>query len=352
MSVSTNMATKNLDQVSTFEEDGKCFARIPKKNIKTNGQFDTGRLTATDPSNFEDIVEKLEKYGMCMIKNHYSVQDCEQIKKEILPHYYREESWNGSPFPKQTTVAPRCALKSKTCRDKIVCDDLYSKLCHQFLSESNLFWIGEGLRRGQSGFHLASGIAYRVGPGACDQMYHREDMVHHNVHPARDRYHYGDDSHLGMAVALTKMNKVNGATRAIVGSHLWGPLDGPGDFDKNMEIHLEMEEGDVIIMLGSVYHAASANSSDSERIAGFFFMNKSYLKQEENYHIDQSPEFFKDMSLQAMALLGLHISEPFCGHINYKSPAFHINPALENSGGVRKEKYSQVLFPKFETSAD
>ncbi|CEP61869.1 uncharacterized protein LALA0_S04e02542g [Lachancea lanzarotensis] len=343
-------STKNLDQVSTFENGGKCYARIPKKDIRSEGPFDLTKLTATDRSNFQDIVTKLETYGMCVVKGYYSVEECEQMKKELEPLYYRDEAWNGSPFPKQTTVAPRLALKSATCRDKIVCDNLYSDLSHHFISESNLFWIGEGLRRGQAGFHLASGIAYRVGPGACNQMYHREDMVHHNVHPIRDAYHYGDDSHMGMAVALTKMNKANGATRAIVGSHLWGPLDGPGDFDKNMEIHLEMDEGDVMFMLGSVYHAASANDSDSERIAAFFFMIKSYLRQEENYHIDQDMASLKNMSLKALTLLGLHISEPFCGHIDYKSPALLINPALEDVEGKGKAKYSQVLYPVFEDS--
>ncbi|SCU95802.1 LANO_0E11452g1_1 [Lachancea nothofagi CBS 11611] len=342
------MATKNLHLVDTFEENGKTFVRIPKKDLVSQGPLKFEDFTAKDKADFNDIVEKLEKYGLCIVKNYLDVKDCEEIKEQLLPHYYRDESWNGSPFPRQTTVAARAALKSKCCRDKIVCDDMYSALCDKFLTESNMFWIGEGLRRGQSGFHLASGIAYRVGPGAGDQMYHREDMVHHNVHPKRKTYHYGDDSHLGFAVALTKMNKANGATRAIVGSHLWGPLDGPGDFDKNMEVHLEMEEGDAMFMLGSVYHAASANSSDSERIAAFFFMNKSYMKQEENYHIDQAPDFFKGMSLKTLSLLGLHISEPFCGHVDYKSPAFHINPELEKSEGVRKEKYSQVLYPAFE----
>ncbi|SCU87911.1 LAFA_0E09560g1_1 [Lachancea sp. 'fantastica'] len=345
-------STKNLDQVSTFESDGKCFARIPKKDIRSEGPFDLKKLTATGRSDLQDIVTKLETYGMCVVKNYYSVEECEQIKKELEPYYMRDESWNGSPFPKQTTVAPRCALISESCRDKIVCDNLYSELSHHFISESNLLWIGEGLRRGQAGFQLNSGIAYRVGPGAGNQMYHREDMVHHNVHPRRDAYHYGDDTHLGMAVALTKMNKKNGATRAIVGSHLWGPLDGPGDFDENLEIHLEMDEGDVMFMLGSVYHAASANSSDSERIAAFFFMNKSYLRQEENYHIDQKPESFRDMSLKALTLMGLHVSEPFCGHIDYKSPAFHINPELEEVEGKGKAKYSQVLYPVFEPSKE
>ncbi|CUS22837.1 LAQU0S07e01244g1_1 [Lachancea quebecensis] len=340
------MATKNLHLVDIFEEDDKKYVRIPKKTNTSSLKVSPKDFTIHDRSDFNGVVTKLETYGLCIIKNYLATKDCEKIKDELKPHYFRDESWNGSPFPKQTTVVARTVLKSRTCLDKIATDDMFCDVSQHFLAESNMFWIGEGLRRGVSGVHLNSGIVYRVGPGAGNQMWHREDMVHHNVHPRRDQYHYGDDSHVGFAVALTKMTKENGATRAIVGSHLWGPLDGPGDFDKGAEVYLEMDEGDVAFMLGSVYHAASANTSAEERIAAYFFMNKSYLKQEENYHIDQDPAYFRSLPLKALSVLGLHVSEPFCGHIDYKSPAFLINPELEV--GARQEKYTEVLYPRFE----
>nr|CAI6443217.1 CFF_HP1_G0023240.mRNA.1.CDS.1 [Saccharomyces cerevisiae] len=73
------------------------------------------------------------------------------------------------------------------------------------------------------------------------------------------------------------MNKANGATRVIVGSHLWGPHDSCGKFDKRMEFHVNARKGDAVLFLGSLYHAASAN--------------------------------------------------PYCGHIDYKSPGHLANLA-------------------------
>lgn len=343
------MSTKNLHLFDTFEKDGKKFAKIPKNVIKAGATPKYNDLVVKDKADFEAIVEKLELYGLCVVKQYLEKQTCEEIKKELEPHYFRDESWNGSPFPKETTVVARAALRSPTSLSKIACDDTFYKVSYHFLSESNVFWIGDGkLRRSETDVQLYSSIIYKVGPGAGDQMYHREDMSLHNVHARREKYHYGDDSQLGLAVALTPMTKSNGATRAILGSHLWGPLDGPYQFDSELEVYLELEEGDAAFMLGSTYHAASSNHSNGDRIGAFFFMNKSYQRQEENYHVDVLPSFYENMSFKALKLLGLHTSLPFCGHIDYKSPAFVLNPKLEEASQASKGNYTEIIYPVFQ----
>lgn len=342
------MSTKNQSSFDIFEEDGKKYARIPKKVFQSGIKPTYTDLVVNEKSDFNAIVEKLELYGLCIVKQYLPSETCHAIKRELEPHYFRDESWKGSPFPEQTTVVTRAALRSPTCLSKIACDETFYKLSYHFLSESNIFWIGDGkLRRSETDVQLYSSIIYKVGPGAGDQMYHREDMSLHNAHPRRERYHYGDDSQLGLAIALTPMNKENGATRAILGSHLWGPLDGPYQFDPNQEVFLELEEGDGAFMLGSTYHAASSNHSCSDRVGAFFFMNKSYQKQEENYHVDVSPTFFENFSFQALKILGLHTSLPFCGHIDYKSPAFVLNPNLEEAKKATKGNYTEIIHPIF-----
>ncbi|QLL30196.1 hypothetical protein HG536_0D00130 [Torulaspora globosa] len=343
------MSTKNLHLFDTFEKDGKKFARIPKHTINAGTSPKYSDLVVKDKSDFKAIVEKLELYGLCVVKHYLEPETCEHIKKELEPHYFRHQEWNGSPFPKETTVVTRAALASPTCMDKIALDDTFYKVSYHFMSESNVFWIGDGkLRRSETDVQLYSSIIYRVGAGAGDQMYHREDMALHNAHPRREKYHYGDDVQVGLAVALTPMNKTNGATRAIIGSHLWGPLDGPYEFDPQRELYLELEEGDGTFMLGSTYHAASSNHSDADRIGAFFFMSKTYLRQEENYHADMEPAFFENMSFKALKILGLHTSLPFCGHIGYRSPAFVLNPKLKEASQAGKGNYTEVIYPVFE----
>lgn len=343
------MSTKNAHLFETFEKDGKKFARIPKKVIKSGARPDYRCLTLSDKNDIDGITKRLETYGICVVRHYLNAGECQKVKTELQPHYFRKNEWNGSPFPKETTVVTRAVLKSPTCLEKIACDHTFYRVSHHFLSESNVFWIGDGnLRRSLSDVQLYSGIVYRVGPGACEQMYHREDMSLHNVHPPREKYHYGDDSQVGLAIALTPMNKNNGATRAIIGSHLWGPLDGPGQFDINKEIYLELNEGDAVFMLGSTYHAASSNKSDGDRIGAFFFMNKSYQKQEENYHVDIPTSFFKKLPFHALKVLGLHTSLPFCGHIDYTSPAFKLNPLLKEASSSCKGNYTEILHTSFE----
>lgn len=343
------MSTKNLHLFNTFEKEGKKYALIPKNTIRANCEVKYEDLVVNDKTDFETIVEKLKLYGLCIVKQYLRPEICKDIKKELEPHYFREKSWNGSPFPKETTVVTRAALKSPMCLSKIACDETFYNVSHHFLSESNLFWIGDGkLRRSETDVQLYSSIIYKVGAGAGNQMYHREDMSLHNVHPRREEYHYGDDSQVGLAIALTPMNQANGATRAIIGSHLWGPLDGPAQFDPSQEVYLELDEGDGAFMLGSTYHAASSNHSSADRIGAFFFMNKSYQRQEENYHVDMSPSFFENMSFQALKILGLHTSLPFCGHIEYKSPAFVLNPKLEEASQSAKGNYTEIVYPVFD----
>lgn len=343
------MASKNQNLFNKFEKDGKKYAVIPKNTILSNVQPKYSDLVVNDKADLKAIVKKLELYGLCIVKKYLPADICEQIKEELEPHYFRDESWNGSPFPKQTTVVTRAALRSPTCLKKIACDDTFYKVSHNFLSESNIFWIGDGkLRRSESDVQLYSSIIYRVGPGAGDQMYHREDMSLHNVHPRREEYHYGDDAQVGFALALTPMNKKNGATRAIIGSHLWGPLDAPTGYDSSQEIYLELDEGDGAFMLGSTYHAASSNHSDAARIGAFFFMNKSYQRQEENYHVSVPPSYFENLSFPELKILGLHTSLPFCGHVDYKSPAFVLNPKLEETSQTGKGNYTEVIHAVFE----
>ncbi|CAI6578102.1 BAF_HP2_G0025220.mRNA.1.CDS.1 [Saccharomyces cerevisiae] len=60
-----------------------------------------------------------------------------------------------------------------------------------FLNEKNYFLTGNVIRKCSSGIQLNSGIVYKVGAGAGDQGYHREDHIHHTIHQACDSFQYG-----------------------------------------------------------------------------------------------------------------------------------------------------------------
>lgn len=334
---------------ATVAADGKKYAKVPKQppHFISSKKITNADFTVEDKSDVGAIIENLKKYGVVIVKNFLSEDTCDQIIEEVNPFFFRDESWNGSPFPRQTTVVTRSILKSPTSVPAILCNELFHAVSEYFLNESNYFWIGQKIRTGNSSIQLNSGIIYKVGPGASDQMYHREDMVHHNIHKERLQFVDGDETLLGLSVGFTKTTRENGATRVVPGSHLWGEYRYPTNEECN---YIELEKGDAAFMLGSAYHAASGNQTQEDRISSFYFMTKSYLKQEENLFIDQSPEFFKKFPVDALSLLGLNLNEPFCGHVDYNNPLRVLKSDEEISSSelkLSKENYGETIVPIF-----
>ncbi|CAI4610061.1 AKR_collapsed_G0035010.mRNA.1.CDS.1 [Saccharomyces cerevisiae] len=307
------MNTKSLDFYEPLEIDGQKYIKMTKK--EDQGVYEAGvtqeAFTAKDKYDYKGIVENLERYGLCIVPSFIEPSKCDQILEELDPHFYRHDAWQGSPFPKETTVVDKSSPPLSYCLEGGCVDRLFCDMANHFLNEKNYFLTGNVIRKCSSGIQLNSGIVYKVGAGAGDQGYHREDHIHHTIHQACDSFQYGKETLLGVGVAFTDMNKANGATRVIIGSHF-------------------------------LYHAASANHTLEDRIAGYFFMSQGYLKQEENLHFGTDPEFFKDMPLETLKLLGLTTSEPYCGHIDYKSPGHIANPSLfENE--VEKGYYGETI---------
>lgn len=309
----------------------------------------TKDFTVLCNSDISSIIEKLETYGVCIVRNLIHKEKCDNIVQELDPYFFRDEAWNGSPFPKETTVVTRSILKSPTSVDLILCNDLFVQLSSKFLSELNYFWTGNQIREGNSYIQLNSAITYKVGPHAKDQMYHREDMIHHNIHEENDTYKYGSETLLGFSIALTDTTKNNGATRVIPGSHLWGPNRCPDNREGNV-CYLELEKGDCAFMLGSTYHAASSNMTSEDRITSFYFMTKSYLKQEENYFLDNNIGYFSKYSNRALKLLGLDLSEPFCGHMDYMNPILLLTAKAnfeKSTPKYQNKNYTETFYPSF-----
>lgn len=342
--------TKSLNLIHPYTgDDGKSYTKVPKQSphLSSDKNITNKDYTVYDKLDTSSIIANLEKYGVVIVKNFIPKITCDDILNEVEPYFFRDQSWNGSPFPKETTVVTRSVLKSKTSLNEIACNPIFSSVSSNFLNESNYFWIGEKIRTGNSSIQLNSGIVYKVGPGASNQIYHREDMVHHNIHKDQDQYKYGNETMVGLSVAYTNTNKQNGATRVIPGSHLWGPFRYPNNEYCN---YIELEKGDAAFILGATYHAASANRTVKDRINSFYFMTKSYLKQEENLFIDQVPQFFKSLSVEALNLLGLNLAEPFCGHVDYGNPLNVLKSKEEIDAStliISKENYGETILPEF-----
>lgn len=138
------LITRSLDKIDPrVGSNGIKCATLPKQFAAPpqGDDDDDGKVTSTadytvqDKTNLPLIVEMLEKYGIVIVKDLVSPPACDAIVGELEPHFFRDPSWNGSPFPKQTTVATRTVLKSKTAVEQILCHQLFSKVSAHFLSE-------------------------------------------------------------------------------------------------------------------------------------------------------------------------------------------------------------------------
>ncbi|ODV57841.1 phytanoyl-CoA dioxygenase family protein [Ascoidea rubescens DSM 1968] len=276
-------------------------------------------LTVSEPVTSEKIAEKLEMYGGCVVKNYLSKDTCDQILKDIAPRIKEDKDWDGHFFPPETKRVTGMCIKSKTCAESFMNHPLNVDVSNKFLGRENAFWIGDKIVTGYSSPQHNSCITFSIGPGAKNQVLHRDDMIHHQIKKSMDKYEYGSDSALGTVLCLSdKATKKNGTTRFIPGSHKWGHFARPRDEDC---VHAEMEKGDCFFMLASCYHGGSANvTKDEYRILTILFMTLGVNRQEENIQVGTDLDYYRSLKFETLKTLGFIASNPFLGWSDLKQP--------------------------------
>lgn len=320
--------TSTMDKIKLAEVDGTMKAHIIRDTKEKAIPATKNDLTLNVTDSIEDIIAKIEKYGGVIIKNYLSTEITDSILKDATPFLDQDKSWDGTFFPPETRKVTGMCVRSKTCAEKFLSHPLNSALSHKFLGKRNGFWIGDEIVQGYSPPQHNSTICFRIGPGAKDQVLHRDDVIHHNIHKHMDTYEYGSDSALGSVLGLTRTTKENGATRFIPGSHMWDHWRKP---EESEVVYAELEKGDCFFMLASCYHAGSANVTKSEyRAVVINFMTEGTLRQEENIMLGTPIEYFKSLPVETLKLLGLTTSDPFLGYIDFKDPLKLLKPNYES----------------------
>ncbi|KAH8813006.1 hypothetical protein F5884DRAFT_786957 [Xylogone sp. PMI_703] len=211
--------------------------------------------------------------------------------------------------------------KSRAFTHAIPANRLYRDICSRLLSSTYRSWYGYQLNTTVSEPQLSNTIVFSIRPGAKRQELHRDDSIHHNQLPELRNYQdyrIGRDTSVGLFVAGKKITRVNGATRFIPGSHLWGEERCP---DEELAFYAELQPGDAFIMLASCYHGGSANTTtDEERLVYSCFMTKGFLRQEENQYLAKPPERVRQYPRDVQRLIGYSVSKPFLGWVDLDDP--------------------------------
>jgi ectoine hydroxylase-related dioxygenase (phytanoyl-CoA dioxygenase family) len=95
-----------------------------------------------------------------------------------------------------------------------------------------------------------------IGPVSRHSMIHRDQW-------SFDHYPFptGFEAEISTMWAVTDFTEEMGATRVIVGSHLWE--DDPSEVDPALTTGAVMAKGSVLIYVGSIYHGGGANTTTS-----------------------------------------------------------------------------------------
>jgi Phytanoyl-CoA dioxygenase (PhyH) len=117
--------------------------------------------------------------------------------------------------------------------------------------------------------------------------------------------------------AIDDFTQTNGATAIIPGSHHWGEERHGANGET---IPAVMSAGSVVVYLASTWHGGGKNQSSSSRLGVTCQYCQPYLRQQENFPLELSPELVRGLSPELQSLVGYSILPPFFGMVDGKHP--------------------------------
>jgi hypothetical protein len=176
-------------------------------------------------------------------------------------------------------------------------------------------------------YQLNLGHLLQRGPGAEEQMLHRDELVWSDVprpHP---------ELQLASVIAFVDFTRENGGTRVVPGSHRWPDRQLPPveQFarpapEPDQIAYAEMPAGSAVIYTGGTIHAGGANTTDVPRRGAHLSYCLGWLRTEENNYLAVPPEVAATLPRQAQEVLGyaVHDSIPrgggYLGMVNMQDP--------------------------------
>ncbi|KAF9887192.1 hypothetical protein FE257_010446 [Aspergillus nanangensis] len=262
----------------------------------------------------QEVAKAIRRDGGVIIKNFISFATVTQIDEEIAPHWGRKGTYQGKLFNAEDPPLSGLCGKSPTVAEKVLNHPLYQAVSKELLRDVIYPWWGDSRSICISDPILAVSQAFTRGPKTAGQPLHRDDMSQHFEHEEGS----GDSSLLGLLVGGTRCTFENGATQIIVGSHRWGDDRGPAD--PSLCSTAEMEQGDAVMIIGSVWHGAGENMSNERRNIYSVHMVHGTLRQDENQYLAIPQETVKGFSPEVQAIIGYSVSQPYYGYVEMDDP--------------------------------
>lgn len=275
-----------------------------------------------DASDVIAIGDALERDGAVIVEGLLSREVVQRVNAEVEQAVAAAdpsasmfnpimEAFHG-PCTKQVPGVPGI---SPTFAVDVMCHPLLLGLCDRFLAPSC------------ARYQLNLGHLLQRGPGAEEQILHRDELVWSDVpRPA-------PELQIASVIAFVDFTRDNGATRVVPGSHRWPSRDLPPIEQfvqpaptEDQIAYAEMSAGSAVIYTGGTIHGGGANTTDVARRGAHLSYCLGWLRTEENNYLSVPPAVAAGLPRQAQEVLGyaVHDSIPrgggYLGMVRMQDP--------------------------------
>jgi len=261
----------------------------------------------------EEIIAALERDGAVIVDGFLDNDICARFNTELDSLLEGRAPNQGSPnaavaafHGEQTKHLTGLAAHSDTFVAEILLHPLYRVLGEHFLLPAC------------ADYQLNIGHVLQRGPGAGDQMLHRDQDVWPRVLATALEHRQ-----FASVIALSDFTAENGATRVVPGSHRWPEERQP---ESHEIVAAEMPAGSAVLYLGSTLHSAGPNSTRDARRGMHMSFCLGWLRTEENNCLSVPLDRVRTLSRRAQELLGfglhdgLERGEGFLGAVDNRNP--------------------------------
>ncbi|GAB5471619.1 MAG: phytanoyl-CoA dioxygenase family protein [Rhodospirillales bacterium] len=255
-------------------------------------------VSATTP--IEEVMAILDRDGAVVFERLLPDSTLDRIQTELDDYLARSHLGEGEFWGFKTKRVGALVAKSRGFAEEVAPHPTVLAVMDRLL----------GPRCERYQLHVTQ--VTNIGPGESEQILHRDDGLLPFVHP-------GPQALCNTMWALSDFTQENGATRLILGSHLWDDSRVPTEADEIVQA--VMPRGSVLIYLGSIWHGGGANlSHDTWRAGMICGYSLGWLRQEENQYLAVPPQVAKHLPEHVQHLIGYKIHGSFLGWVEGHDP--------------------------------
>lgn len=242
-------------------------------------------LSADDP--VEKMQDVLATAGCLVVTGATDLQAVDSLRQEMVPHMERARvAANDDPtefYPAKTRRVSALVARSPSARELVMHPTVLALCDHFLLANSN------------PRYQLHVSAALEIGPGAREQILHREEDPFSFFELPRPNLV------LATMWAMSDFSKANGGTLLVPGSHRWDAARQP---EPDEIVAAEMPAGSVLFWMGGLLHGAGANVSDEWRYGVILTYSLGWLRQEENQSLAIPQSVVEGLSKELRDMIG------------------------------------------------